>query len=146
MISKQVVIKAKDTARAIALENLKGIRQQVTVRKAQRSRHHSWLFYQLRHFLDYKAALAGVPIVFVNPRGTSHICPRCQHNVKQNRPTRDQFRCVQCGFAGSADHIAAINIAARAAVNLPIVACHDVEALSGIETEHSYKLLRFSGE
>ena len=141
-----MVTKAKDTARAIALENLKGIRKQITVRKAQRGRVHSWSFYQLRQFIAYKATLAGIHVVFVNPRGTSHLCPRCQHNVKQNRPTRDRFRCVQCGYAGPADHIAALNIAARAAVNLPIVACDEVEALRGIETEHSYKLLRYSGE
>ena len=139
-ISKKIVTKAKDTGRAIALEDLNGIRNQTTVRKAQRSRHHSWAFRQLRSFIEYKAALSGVPVKLVNPRGTSHICPECGHNEKRNRPSRNEFRCVQCGFAGSADHIAAINIAARAdLVNQPIVACNDVEAIMGIETEHSYK-------
>jgi len=121
-ISKELVAKAKGTERAIAIEDLKGIRTQTTVRKAQRYYHSSWSFRQLRAFIEYKAALAGVPVIAVNPRGTSHICPRCGHEGRENRPTRDSFACSRCGFAGRADHVAAINIAARAAVNPPIVA------------------------
>ncbi len=121
VISKKIVAKAKDTGKAVAIENLEGIRTSITVRKTQRNRNHSWAFRQLRSFIEYKAALSGVPVIIVNPRGTSHICPVCGHNEKANRPNRDTFRCVQCGFSGYADHIAAINIAMRAAVNQPIV-------------------------
>jgi len=141
IISKKIVAKAKDTKQAIALENLKGIRKSVTVRRTQRNRFHSWAFYQLRSFIEYKATLAGIPVILVDPRGTSHICPECGHNERGNRPNRDTFRCVQCGFSGNADHIAAINIAARAAVNQPIIACDEVKAIIGIEMEHSYKPL-----
>ncbi len=139
VISRKIVAKAKDTGKAVALENLEGIRTSTTVRKAQRSRNHSWTFRQLRSFIEYKSVLSGVTVILVNPRGTSHICPVCQHNERGNRPNRDTFRCVQCGFSGHADHVAAINIAARAAVNQPIVACDEVKAVFGIETEHSYK-------
>lgn len=121
VISRRLVAKAKDTGRAIVLENLKGVRGQTTVRKAQRRRHNSWSFNQLRQFVEYKAKLAGVPVLYVNPRGTSHICPRCGLQAKQNRPTRDRFECVGCGLAGPADYIAALNIAARGAVSRPIV-------------------------
>lgn len=121
VISKRLVVKTKDTARMLVLEDLTDIRKQTTVRQHQRHRHSSWAFRQLRSFIEYKAALAGVPTLAVNPRGTSHICPKCGHNERKNRPSRDLFRCVQCGFAGSADHIAAINIAHRGAVNHPIV-------------------------
>ncbi|KPQ43902.1 MAG: transposase [Candidatus Methanoperedens nitroreducens] len=140
VISRKIVAKAKDTKQAIALEDLKGIRKSVTVRRTQRSRIHSWAFFQLRSFIEYKAILVGVPVVLVNPRGTSHICPVCNHNERGNRPNRDNFKCVQCGFSGNADHIAAINIAARAVeVNQRIVAYNEVKANTGIETEHSYK-------
>jgi len=120
-ISKRVVAKAKDTRRRIAVEDLSGIRDGVTVRKPQRGRLHSWGFYQLRSFVEYKARLAGVPVVAVPPRGTSHICPVCGANERANRPDRDRFKCVGCGYAGPADHVAAVNIAARADVMRPIV-------------------------
>jgi len=121
-ISKHIVTKAKDTLRSISLEDLQGIRSRVTVMKAQRRRLHTWNFGLLRTFVEYKAKVAGVPLVFVDPRNTSRTCPSCGHVSKANRPTRDEFRCESCGFAGPADHIAAMNIAFRAEVNQPIVA------------------------
>lgn len=119
VISKRLVAKAKDTGRGIALEDLKGIRERITVRKAQRRVQHSWAFHQLRSFVQYKAQLAGVSVVLVNPRNTSRTCPACGHVAKANRPSQALFRCVECGFAGPADTIAARNIAGRAAVMQP---------------------------
>lgn len=112
-ISKAIVRKAKDTGRGIAVEDLTGIRERTTVRKAQRRAHHSWAFAQLRAFLSYKAAMAGVPLVAVDPRNTSRECPCCGTIDKRNRPTRDTFRCIQCGHAGPADSTAAVNISRR---------------------------------
>ena len=120
-ISKRLVAKALDTARGIALEDLTGIRERVTVRKAQRRVHDSWSFYQLRTFLEYKARLAGVPVLPVDPRNTSRTCPMCGTIDKRNRPTQARFLCIECGFAGPADTIAAGNIACRAGVMRPHV-------------------------
>src|SRR5207245_7751131 len=66
VISKHIVQKAKQNKQAIALEELRHIRQRTerTVRHSQRARHSSWSFAQLRSFLSYKAALAGVPLPF----------------------------------------------------------------------------------
>lgn len=126
-ISKQLILKAKDTGRGIALEDLTGIRDRVTVRKSQRRIHSSWGFYQLRMFIGYKAEMRGVPVVHVDPRNTSRTCPRCGHVAKENRKTRDKFVCVSCGFAGPADHIAAINIGRRADARQPNAACDEVK-------------------
>ena len=128
-ISKKLVAKAKDTHRAIALEDLRGIRQRVTVRRAQRATLHSWAFFQLRAFVTYKAKRAGVPVFLVDPRNTSRTCPACGHVDKANRLSQSKFSCVVCGFAGLADHIAAINIGRRAAVNPPIVARDEAKAV-----------------
>jgi putative transposase len=119
VISKALVSEAKGTGRGIKLEDLSGIRDRVTVRKAQRADHASWSFFQLRQFVAYKAALAGVSLALVDPRNTSRECPGCGHVDKANRPSRDRFACKRCGLAGPADHIAARNIAGRAAVSLP---------------------------
>jgi IS605 OrfB family transposase len=121
-ISKKLVAKAKDTERAIALEELGGIRDRVTVRRAQRATRHSWAFFQLRSFVAYKAKRAGVPVILVDPRNTSRTCPKCGHIDKGNRKSQSVFSCVACGHSGLADHIAAINIGRRAVVNPPIVA------------------------
>ncbi|MEV4749692.1 transposase, partial [Streptosporangium sp. NPDC049248] len=114
VISKHLVGKAKDTRTGIALEDLEGIRERVTVHKARRADLHSWAFHQLRTFVTYKAAIAGVPVRLVDPRNTSRTCHRCGHCDKRNRPNRDDFTCLGCGFAGPADHNAAINIGRRA--------------------------------
>ncbi|HUZ79965.1 MAG TPA: RNA-guided endonuclease TnpB family protein [Thermoplasmata archaeon] len=121
-ISKEIVARAEGTARAVALEDLEGIRARTTVRRSQRRRHLSWSFAQLRAFVEYKAAAKGVPVVLVDPRNTSRTCPRCGTIDRKNRRTREEFRCVSCGLAGPADRIAATNIAARAGVDRPIVA------------------------
>jgi IS605 OrfB family transposase len=118
-ISKALVRKAKDTGCGIAVENLTGIRDRVTVRRPQRRSLHSWAFHQLRAFLTYKARLAGVVLVAVDPRYTSQTCPECGCIDRKNRPSRDRFQCVSCGHAGPADTIAAGNIASRAAVMRP---------------------------
>lgn len=118
-ISKGVVAKAKDTGRGIALEDLSGIRDRITVRKSQRRQHHSWAFNQLRQFIEYKAKLSGVLFRLVDPRNTSRTCPECGSIDKRNRPNQATFSCISCGFSSTADIVAAGNIAGRAAVNRP---------------------------
>jgi len=135
-ISKKLVAKAKDTSSMIALEDLQGIREGMTVSKAQRRKQHSWGFYQLRQLVEYKAAIAGVPVVYIDPAYTSQECSVCHHISRSNRPTRDQFACVRCGFSGPADTVAARNIAARVAVNLPIVARFFAEPQAPNTGEH----------
>lgn len=109
-ISKKLVSKAKDTKRGIAVEELKGIRTRIRLRKAQRLLHHSWSFGQLQAFISYKAQAAGVAFVSVDPRNTSRTCPACGCSDKRNRPNQSTFHCISCGFSGLADAIAARNI------------------------------------
>ena len=127
-ISKHLVQKAQDTNRAIAVENLTGIRQRTTARgRKQRARHANWSFYQLKQFLAYKAQRAGIPLIEVDPRYTSQTCPVCGCVDKRNRPDQATFSCVSCAYSANADHVAARNIRARAAVNRPMVS--DMPAL-----------------
>jgi len=118
-LSKRIVATAEGTKRAIALEDLTHIRTRITARKSQRATLHSWAFFQLRAFIVYKAALAGVPVHFVDPRNTSRTCPACGRIDKRNRKTQAAFVCIACGLAGLADVIAAGNISRRAVVNQP---------------------------
>ena len=114
-LSKAFVQTAKGTSRGIALEDLRGIRERAkrTVTKRQRRVLHSWAFFQFRAFIAYKAALAGVPVVYVTPAYTSQTCSRCGHREKANRRSQAHFLCVACGYSAHADLNAAMNIRAR---------------------------------
>jgi IS605 OrfB family transposase len=120
-ISKKLVKKAKDSISAIALEDLKGIRERTTVRKSQRAKHFGWSFYQLRSFISYKAAMKGVKVVLVDPRDTSRECSVCGYTDKKNRKSQAKFKCLSCGHTENADFNAAKVISKRAEVNQPIV-------------------------
>ncbi len=113
-ISKQLVAEAKDFG-VIAFEDLTGIRQRAKVRKSQRREHNSWAFYQLRLLTDYKANIAGIDLILVDPRYTSKTCNCCK--VIGNRNGKN-FSCVNklCGWVGDADHNGALNIAKVAGV------------------------------
>ncbi|MGP3973451.1 RNA-guided endonuclease InsQ/TnpB family protein [Streptomyces sp. 8N114] len=113
-IAKHVVAEAERTGRGIALENLRGIRERVRLRKPQRATHSSWSFAQLGAFIAYKARRAGVPVVYVDPAYTSRTCAECGHVDKANRVTQPWFACRSCGFAAHADWNASRNIRARA--------------------------------
>jgi IS605 OrfB family transposase len=113
-IAKTVVADAQRTGRGIALEALQGIRDRVRLTRHQRATLSTWPFHQLGEFIAYKAQRAGVPVLEVDAAYTSQTCPRCRHVTRKNRPTRDDFRCVVCGLAGPADHIAAVNVVRRA--------------------------------
>jgi len=117
-ISKALVATAKGTGRALALEDLTGIRDRLTVRRGQRATLHSWAFGQLGAFVNYKGRLAGVPVIFVDPKNTSRTCPACGSVDKANRKSQALFSCQSCGFAGLADWVAAECIR-RVAVNRP---------------------------
>ena len=122
VISKQIVAAAERTGRGIAVEELTGIRDRIRATRRQRGVLHSWAFAQLRAFLEYKAKLAGVRMVAVDPRNSSRECSACGHADKRNRPNQSTFRCLACGFVGHADTNAACVIAGRAAVSGPNVA------------------------
>ncbi len=109
-ISKKLVSLAKGKNRAISLEDLQGIRSRTTVRRQQRAAHHSWSFYQLRSFVEYKAQLAGIPVFAVDPRYTSQRCNVCGHTEKANRPNQYTFCCKSCGNSAHADCNAACSL------------------------------------
>lgn len=125
-ISKQLVEGAKQVNAALAFEDLTNIRQSLNEKprsKTERRRTNNWAFYQLRLFVQYKAAIAGVSVLFVPPAYTSQTCNRCGHihPVKgKSYRSGKQFKCGHCGFEHDADINAAMNIASiGAAINRP---------------------------
>ena len=75
----------------------------------------------MRSFLTYKAALAGIMVVTVDPRNTSRTCSVCGYCDKANRKTQSEFKCLHCGHSANADFNAARNIRAKGIVKCPMV-------------------------
>jgi putative transposase len=120
IISKRLIIKAKDTNRSVKVENLTHIRERTTVRgKDNRAKHSNWAFAQLQYFLAYKARMYGVKLELVDPRYTSQRCFECGHIERANRKTQATFLCCKCGHTDHADVNAAKNIAFWAGIVIP---------------------------
>ena len=113
VIAKTIVTEAERTSRGISLEELKGIRQRVRLRKPQRVALHSWAFAQLGDFIVYKAKRAGVPLVFVDPAYSSRQCAACGHVDRLNRLSQARFACRSCGVVAHADRNASHVLARR---------------------------------
>jgi IS605 OrfB family transposase len=127
-IAKQVVEKARALNMGIAIEDLTHIRETTIVRRAQRRKHHSWAFAQLRSFLTYKAKLLGIPLEVVPPAYTSQTCNVC-HMIGKRRGK--VFKCTCCDNIMDADVNAARNIAQLGLtvnqpekMNVPNLVCH----------------------
>ncbi|MEO1374078.1 MAG: transposase [Cyanobacteria bacterium J06635_10] len=116
-ISKQLVQDAKNSNAALAFEDLTNIRQSLNQKRrsrTERRRTNNWAFYQLRMFVDYKARIAGIPVVFVPPAYTSQTCKRKAHAARtrchhvhpiKGRSYRNgkKYKCGNCGFEHDAD-------------------------------------------
>ena len=140
-ISKEIVSMLFDV---FTIEDLSSIRVQSRTRGIDFTRKlNNWAFYELEQFIRYKAEAMGKSIVTIDPRYTSQKCSTCGHIYKGNRKGHS-FKCVKCGFQIHADLNAARNIAVlgksvdgRLPVTQPYIACDEVEARKGIDTEHS---------
>ncbi|PWC40896.1 RNA-guided endonuclease TnpB family protein [Azospirillum sp. TSO35-2] len=73
---------------------------------------HNAAWGQLRHFIEYKAASAGVRVDVIDPRGTSQTCPACGAVVAKTLSDR-VHRC-DCGCVLDRDVAAAKVIQQRA--------------------------------
>ncbi len=144
-MSNRLIAKAKDTRSAIACEDLTGIGDRITARKAQRSRLKGWAFYQLRTFIIYKAKREGILVLPVDQRNTSRTFSSCGHCEKRNRKSRDEFVCRHCGYALPADWNAAKNIQARGEVMHPVVEVVDAGTQNLVETTNKPRQFIGSG-
>jgi len=109
-ISRKVVDYALKHNAGIVLEDLSGIRNTKKQAKSFRYSLHSWSFYQLGSFIEYKAKLLGVPVVKIDPAYTSQQCSRCGLLGSRNKKL---FECPACGHVENADVNASFVIGLR---------------------------------
>jgi transposase len=103
---------AIEKVRARLLRRRAGLQRRATKPAKRR------LLGQLRQFVAYKARLAGVPVLYVDPRHTSKACSCCGCIGDRNRPGQATFSSISCGHAEPADLNAARNTRARATVTV----------------------------
>ena len=110
-VSKELVVEHD----FIAIEDLKvknmskkGYRKRGLNRSILES---SWS--KFKETLSYKAQLADVSVVLVDPKYTSQTCNKCTHVARENRESQAIFKCVSCGHFDNADVNAAKNILVR---------------------------------
>jgi putative transposase len=109
-LSRKLVSMAKEQNAALVFEDLSGIRKTKKQYPSFKYALHSWSFYQLQTFVEYKAKLLGVPVLYVDPAYTSQDCSRCGARGQRSRKS---FVCPVCGHVDHADVNAAFNIALR---------------------------------
>ena len=107
VVSKGLVQAAKSSKAAIVLEDLTLHGAGGRSRRMNR-RLSSWPSGELHRQIEYKAALAGVPVIKVNPAWTSKTCPACGAR-RRDRVGRD-FVCLVCDWEMDRQHNAALNI------------------------------------
>ena len=109
-IAKEVVEYAKQFSKPIIImERLNGIREEMNSSAKLNRRLHAWSFRKLQQYIEYKANLEGIPVVYVNPKNTSKRCHRCGHVARKVEGR--EFRCPKCGLVYNRDLNSAINIA-----------------------------------
>lgn len=107
--AKEVVEYAKQFEKPIiVMEKLNGIRENMNYSSKLNRRLHTWSFRKLQAYIEYKANLERIPVVYVNPKNTSKRCHRCGHVAHVNGR---EFRCSKCGLIYNRDLNSAINIA-----------------------------------
>jgi putative transposase len=108
-ISREVVDFAKQHGFGIIMEDLKGIRKHIKYGRKLNRRLHSWNFRKLQFYIEYKAKLEGLPVTYVNPKGTSTLCPICGEKVIASNGHR-LMKCRKCGYENDRDVTACLNM------------------------------------
>jgi len=106
-VSRKIVNFAQENNVAvIRMEQLSGIRQTARTSRKNEKNLHSWSFYRLAQYIEYKATLLGVRVEYVNPKHTSQKCPICG---KLNKAKDRKYQCG-CGYKTHRDRLGAMNI------------------------------------
>jgi len=98
---------------AVAREGLTGLKERLSELPYEHRRRVVWMSYRrLAWWIDWQAAKHGVPVIVVDPRGTSTMCPKCGLKLVEVRPR--WMKCPRCGFEADRDVVAVLNIEQRA--------------------------------
>jgi IS605 OrfB family transposase len=111
--SHEIVALAKQYQYAVAREDLTGLIENLSrLPKEHRISLLILSYRRLEQWIDWQCERQGVPVVAINPRGTSSTCPRCNSKLSENGYRI--FKCPRCGFKADRDMVAVLNIERKA--------------------------------
>jgi len=111
--SYMIISLAKQGQLAVAREDLTGLIESLRgLPKGHKSALLALGYRRLAFWIDWQAEKGGVPILVVDPAGTSSTCPRCGAELVEVRHRR--LRCPKCSLEADRDSIAVLNIERRA--------------------------------
>jgi len=111
--SHKIVILAKHYQYAIAREDLTNLIE--NLRRLPKEHKVALLilsYKRLKHWIDWQCEKHGVPLIIVDPKGTSTICPICNSKLVKN--SYRKMICLKCRFEADRDIIAILNIERKA--------------------------------
>ncbi|MFZ8783411.1 MAG: RNA-guided endonuclease TnpB family protein [Desulfurococcaceae archaeon] len=112
-VSHKIVSLAKQYHYAVAREDLTNLVE--NLRKLPKEHRVSLLilsYRKLEQWIDWQCEKNGVPLIVVDPKGTSSTCPRCNSKLVENGYRR--IKCVKCNFEANRDTVAILNIERKA--------------------------------
>jgi IS605 OrfB family transposase len=108
-VSNKIASLAKRHQYAVAREDLTGLVENLRKLPKEHKVGLTILSYRrLVHWIDWQCEKYGVPIIVVEPRGTSTTCPMCSSKLVEKGYRR--LRCPKCGFKADRDTVAVMNI------------------------------------
>jgi IS605 OrfB family transposase len=111
--SHTIISLAKQSQLAVAREDLTGLVEDLReLPKGHRAALIALGYRRLGYWIDWQAKKGGVPLIVVDPAGTSSTCPRCGAVLVEAGHRR--LRCPRCGLEADRDTIAVLNIERRA--------------------------------
>ena len=114
IIANQIIAYAKQFPKpVIVMEDLTGIRDNFHKPREPNRRFHSTPFRKLQAYIEYRALLEGIDVVYLGKklvRNTSKTCHRCGHVAQVKGRI---YKCPKCRMKYDRDLNACINIARR---------------------------------
>ncbi|NJE09279.1 transposase, partial [Thermococcus sp. M39] len=108
-LSNKIVEIAREKQVGIILEDLNGIKERVLNGSKSLNRKLSkWNARELQRLIEYKTKWFGVPVVYINPKNSSRVCPVCGGRLIPQEGRL--MKCLKCGLVEDRDFIAVLNL------------------------------------
>ena len=111
-LTAKIANRLKQANSGAIMERLKGIKQRILISSRKQNRKLSkWSARTFQSMLEYKLMWAGLPVKYVDPKGSSKTCPLCSGYLVAYGGRL--MRCGKCVLVMDRDVVAALNLQMR---------------------------------